>query len=254
MSEWIIAQAIIANSITLFLMGFQGIQVHYMLNAVDHFFTFFFICEIVVKVREYGWKNYIGNTGNKFDFILVAISAPSLFEILITVPDFSYLLIFRLLRVFRILRFMRFIPNINQLISGVKRAIRASIFILAALFIYNILLAVLSSYLFRTYAPEHFGNPLVSLYTIFQIFTLEGWNDIPLTISQNVEPGSWVPGLSRLFFALVVLTGGIFGFSIVNAIFVDEMVADNTDEVEAKVDELNAKVDKLLDQLDKKQD
>lgn len=247
MNEWAIVGAILANSATLFLMGFDRFHSSRLMDGIDHFFTLFFIIEILVKVKEFGWKNYIANSGNKFDFILVAISTPSLFEIFLHIPDISYLLVFRLMRVFRILRFMRFIPNIHQLIAGVARAVRASIFVFAALFIYNILLAVLSSYLFRTTAPEYFGDPLISLYSIFQIFTLEGWNEIPLAIIKNAEPGSWTPGFARLFFAMVVLTGGIFGFSIVNAIFVDEMVMDNTNDLEDKVDLLNKKVDELLE-------
>jgi len=247
MTEWVIVTAILANSATLFLMGFDGLHSIRIMDTIDHFFTIFFIGEIIVKVRAFGWKNYISDSSNKFDFALVAISSPSLFEIFITIPDVSYLLVFRLLRVFRILRFMRFIPNINQLMAGVARAVRASIFVFAALFIYNFLLAILSSYLFRTHAPEHFGDPLISLYSIFQIFTLEGWNEIPRAIIQNSEAGSWIPGLARLFFVVVVLTGGIFGFSIVNAIFVDEMMMDNNDVLEAKVDRLNEKIDKLLE-------
>ncbi len=246
MSEWVIVGAILANSATLFLMGFDRFHSMRLMDVIDHFFTIFFILEIGVKVREYGWKGYMSNSGNKFDFILVAISTPSLFEIFISIPDISYLLVFRLMRVFRILRFMRFIPNINKLIEGVSRAVRASVFVFAALFIYNILLAVLSSYLFRAAAPEYFGDPLISLYSIFQIFTLEGWNEIPMAIVNNTETDPIVAGFSRLFFALVVLSGGIFGFSIVNAIFVDEMVSDNNDEMEAKIDLLNKKVDELL--------
>ncbi|MDA0196374.1 MAG: hypothetical protein O2887_14970 [Bacteroidetes bacterium] len=76
---------------------------------------------------------------------------------------------------------------------------------------------------------------------------MEGWNEIPRAIVENTEPGSWAPGFARLFFVFVVLTGGIFGFSIVNAIFVDEMVMDNNDGLEAKVDKLTEKVDKLLE-------
>lgn len=138
MNEWMIVAAIIGNSITLFLMGFESMHSLRLMDTIDHFFTLFFLCEILVKVRTYGWKNYISNSGNKFDFIIVVISSPSLFEILIDIPDISYLLVFRLLRVFRILRFMRFIPNINSLMAGVKRGFRASIFVFAALFIYNI--------------------------------------------------------------------------------------------------------------------
>lgn len=240
--------AILGNSIALFLLGFERFHHDVFLSGVDHFFTVFFIVEVIVKVSTMGWRNYIGNGGNKFDFFLVVISMPSVFEMFIDIPDMSYLLVFRLLRVLRILRFMRFIPNIRQMLAGIQRAFRASAFVFAALLIYNVLLAILSTYLFHIEDPGHFGDPFRSLYTIFQLFTLEGWYEIPEIIEANSEPGSWKASFARLFFLMVVLTGGIFGFSIVNAIFVDEMVMDNNDALEAKIDDLNAKVDKLLEE------
>ena len=246
LNEWMVMTAIIGNSIVLFLMGFQGFDELRILFTLDHFFTIYFIIEVVVKVKYLGWKEYISKGGNQFDFVLVVISMPSILEIFLQIPDFSFLLVFRLLRVLRILRFMRFIPNIKQMMAGIKRAFRASAFVFAALLIYNVLLAILSTYLFFKEDPYHFGDPFRSLYSIFQMFTLEGWHEIPETIETNVGPDSWKVGFSKLFFLLVVLTGGIFGFSIVNAIFVDEMVMDNNDDLEKKVDELNAKIDQLL--------
>lgn len=246
LNEWSIVWAISMNSIVVFSLGFESLHFNKPLIFADHFFTLFFLVELIVKVKVYGWKNYINSFGNKFDVLLVLISLPSVFEIFVDLPDFSYLLVFRLLRVFRILRFMRFIPNIKQMIAGIQRAIRASAFVFAALMIYNILLAILSSYFFGRDVPEYFGNPLISAYTIFQIFTLEGWYEIPSAIAEVAGPDSWKPALARLFFLSVVLTGSIFGFSILNAIFVDEMVMDNNDELSAKVDELNEKLDRLL--------
>lgn len=245
-NEWLIIVAILLNSILLFILGYEEFHNDPVLAILDHSFTIFFIIEVVIKVGLFGWKRYSENAWNRFDFILVAISIPSLFELLIHIPDLSYLLVFRLLRVMRILRFIRFIPNISKMIAGIVRAFKASVFVLVVLLIYNILLAVLGSHLFRDEAPEFFGNPLISLYSIFQIFTLEGWNEMPSTIIANSEPSSWKPALTRLFFFFVVLTGGIFGMSIMNAIFVDEMVMDNNDSLEGKVDELSAKVDQLL--------
>ena len=242
--------AIVCNSLVLFLMVFQEFGATGLLTTLDHFFTVYFILEVVVKVAEYGWRGYIKDAGNKFDLALVIISLPSLVEIFFEIPDLSYLLVFRLLRVLRMLRFMRFIPNIRQMLAGIQRAFRASAFVLAALMIYNVLLAILSTYIFYNEDPYHFGDPFKSLYTIFQMFTLEGWNEIPETIEANADPDSWKIPFARLFFLLVVMTGGIFGFSIVNAVFVDEMVMDNNDELEAKVDELNAKIDRLLAEKD----
>ncbi|MFT6868585.1 MAG: voltage-gated sodium channel [Cyclobacteriaceae bacterium] len=247
-NEWLILAAILINSLLIFVMGFEGLHENPFLSILDHFFTLFFILEILVKVAFNGWRSYINNPWNKFDFILVAISIPSLFELVVNIPDISFLLVFRLLRVLRILRFMRFIPNISQMIAGIVRAIRASIFVFVAIFIYNILLAVLSSYLFRDTAPQFFSNPLISLYSVFQVFTLEGWNEIPSSIVENMDPDSWRVPLTRLFFVFVVLTGGIFGMSIVNAIFVDEMVRDNNDDLLVKIDSLSKKIDTLIDE------
>lgn len=246
LNEWVIVWAILGNSVVLFLLGFDDVEATQSLGVFDHIFTIFFFCEIIVKSISYGWRNYISDGWNKFDVALVLISSPSLFEVFINIPDFSYLLVFRLLRVFRILRFMRFIPNISQMIAGIRRAIRASIFILVSLFIYNVLLAVLSSYLFRELSPKFFGNPLTSMYSIFQIFTLEGWHEIPQSIVENIEVGSVKPFFVRIYFLIIVLTGGIFGFSIVNAVFVDEMISDNNDDLEGKVDRLSKKIDQLL--------
>lgn len=252
LNEWVIIFAILGNTFTLFMMGFGDFKEMNFLDRIDHIFTIFFVLEVIIKVKENGWKAYISNAGNKFDFILVAISFPSVLEIFFAVPDMSFLLVFRLLRVLRILRFMRFIPNIGQMIAGIQRAFRASAFVFAALLIYNVLLAILSTYLFHLEDPAHFGDPFKSLFTIFQIFTLEGWHEIPEAIAANSAPGSIKPAFASFFFLMVVLTGGIFGFSIVNAIFVDEMVMDNNDALEAKVDELNAKMDKLLEERDGK--
>ncbi|MFT6881587.1 MAG: voltage-gated sodium channel [Marinoscillum sp.] len=248
-NEWLIIGAILGNSVLLFLLGYVELHNDPLLNILDHGFTIFFMLEVLVKVGMKGWKQYISDSWNRFDFILVAISVPSLFELIIDIPDLSYLLVFRLLRVMRILRFMRFIPNISKMMAGIARAFRASIFVLAALVIYNVLLAILASHLFRNEAPEMFGNPGISLLSIFQVFTLEGWNEMPSTIIAASDPTSWKPLLTRVFFFVVVLTGGIFGMSIMNAVFVDEMVMDNNDGIENKIDDINRKLDQLAQRL-----
>jgi voltage-gated sodium channel len=248
-NEWLIIIAIVANSILLFLMGYKQFEFNRGFVIVDYAFTIFFVLELLVKIGMRGWKHYISNSWNQFDFVLVLISVPSLFELIIHIPDISYLLVFRVLRVLRILRFMRFIPNINKMFAGIARAFKASIFVFVALIIYSVLLAVLSSHLFRNEAPQFFGDPAISLNSIFQLFTMEGWNEFPTAIIENSEEGSIKPVFTRLFFFLTVLTGGIFGMSIMNAIFVDEMVMDNNEDLEAKVDHLNEKIDQILAKL-----
>jgi voltage-gated sodium channel len=108
--------------------------------------------------------------------------------------------------------------------------------------------------MFRDLDPEHFGNPVVAGYSIFQVFTVEGWNEIADGLEQRALDGEHgnarllVTG-TRLFFVIAVLVGGILGLSLANAVFVDEMMADNTEALERKVDDLAAELRKLSDRL-----
>jgi len=146
--------------------------------------------------------------------------------------------------VFKFFRFFKFIPGIEELVKGVQRAMKASVFVLFGLFVFNFIIAVLSSYLFKEISPDYFGNPLKSLYSIFKIFTIEGWYEIPDELSQNTD--SLSEFLIKTYFVLILIVGGIIGLSLVNSIFVDSMVMDNTDELERKVDRLNKKIDFLV--------
>ena len=59
-------------------------------------------------------------------------------------------------------------------------------------------------------------------------------------------------GLTRFYFVIVVLIGGIFGMSLANAIFVDEMTMDNNQDLEKKIDDLFEELRELKNILKKK--
>ena len=54
---------------------------------------------------------------------------------------------------------------------------------------------------------------------------------------------------ARIFFVVAVLIGGILGLSLANAVFVDEMMMDNTVILERKVDALTEEVRRLREDL-----
>lgn len=241
-----ILSLIILNALTIFLSGFELPKTTMVLiNAVDNLITILFIVEMSVKLIHFKPKGYFSEAWNVFDFILIVISIPSLVLFLINNSlDLSFVLVFRVLRVFRTFRFLKFIPKIDELIKGVQRALKASVFILIGFVVYVFIIGILSFSLFKTASPEYFSDPLTSLYSTFKIFTVEGWTAIPEAIISNIS-GS--PVFVYLYFVFILLTGGIFGLSLVNSIFVDAMVSDNNDVLEAKVDELTKKIDRLLE-------
>ncbi len=238
---------ILLNAVTIFVSGFElSSNIKSLLSLTDNVITGLFIVELVVKFKEFGIKVYFKSNWNRFDFVLITLSIPTLIAFItnIEITSFSFILVFRVLRVFKSFRFLKFIPGIEQLVKGINRALKASIIVVIGFIIYIFIIGIFSFYMFKEISPEYFGNPINALYSIFKIFTVEGWYEIPEQLTLNLS--STTSFFTYLYFIFVVITGGIFGLSLVNSIFVDAMVSDNNDELEKKIDDLNNKIDSLL--------
>lgn len=130
--------------------------------------------------------------------------------------------------------------------------------VLVAFFVFVFIAAIFSCYLYQDIAPQYFGDPIVSYYSMFKVFTIEGWNTIPDEIT--VKMGIWPAFFTKFYFIVALVLGGLIGLSIVNSIFVDAMVSDNNDDLESQVNTmqkemqtLHQKVDRLLELLDQQQ-
>lgn len=237
---------IILNALIIFIGGFDlSKKADFIFDILDNLITILFIAEMWIKISAWG-RSYFNSNWNRLDFILIILSIPALLAFLFAfdLKDYSFLLIFRVMRVFKSFRFLKFIPGIEQLIEGVKRALKTSVLVIIGFAIYIFIIGVFSFYLFKDNSPEYFGNPFLALYSTFKIFTIEGWFDIPEQLVTGYS--STTAFFIYLYFIFVVLTGGILGLSLVNSIFIDAMVSDNNDELEEKVDRLEKKIDLLL--------
>jgi len=248
---------IVINTVALIVMGFSdprlggshtAERIYDVARWVDFGCVAFFVIETLTKLRTYGWRQYWSSGWNRFDFVVVLLSAPVLLSPLLPLHELGTFLALRLGRLFRLFRVMRFIPNRAHLYSGIKRALRASVGVFLALLIFNLVLSLGATQLFGEVAPEFFGNPALSSYSLFRVFTVEGWHEIPDAIAQRSHPLLAV--MARLYFVVCVLLGGILGLGLANAVFVDEMTTDNTDELERKVDALGEEIRALREALE----
>lgn len=250
LNERFILAVIFINAVAIFFQGFNfNPTILTNLIRFDNIITLIFVCEMIVKIKHFGRDGYFKDGWNRFDFILVILALPSLALWVVSGPfiDLDYLLVLRVARVFKFFRFLRFFPQIDSLVNGVREALKASVVVLMGFFVFIFIVSIISTFLFGELSLEHFGNPVRSFYSVFKVFTVEGWYEIPDQLAADVAPIS--RGYSifiTVFFAFILLIGGVFGLSIVNSIFVDAMVADNNDELIEKVESLEAKIDELL--------
>ena len=231
---------IFVNTLAITAMGFfqETSPAGNLLYIVDFACITYFIIEAALKIYSLGWRQYWSLGWNRFDFLVVLLCVPTLAKPLVgNVMGLSLGPILRTGRLFRLFRLLRFIPKVETLTNDIKRALRASIGIILGLVLITLIFALSSHVLFADRAPEEFGNPALAFYSIFQILTLEGWDEYPRSLENDGDPPAWLLGI-RLFFMLAVVVCGLLGFSLANAVFIDEMTMDNNNQLEAKVETL----------------
>jgi len=251
LNDFFILAIIFCNALLIFIQEFELRSA--WTNIIESIFTLLFVAELTIKITEYGFKKYLSSGWNRLDFILILVSIPSLASLFVNdgILAMNFFLSFRVLRIFKFFRLIRFFPNIDQLISGINRAFKASYIVLIGFFSLVFIFSIVSCSLFKGLAPEYFNNPLNSFYSIFRLFSVEGWYEIPDLIAERSTP--FIAFMAKIYFMLILLGGGILGLSLVNSIFVDAMVSDNNDELILKIESLTEKVDKLLKDNDNKQ-
>lgn len=222
-------------------------------NILDYFepaFTILFVIEMAIKIKEKGFSKYISSGWDRLDFILIMISLPSLAVIFYndSALQLNIFLTLRVFRVFKSFRLIRFFPNVSSLISSVQRALKASYIIISGFFLSVFVISLVTCSLYKNIAPEYFSNPFNSFYSIFRLFTIEGWYEIPDLIASRTSPS--IAFISKLYFIILLLCGGILGLSLVNSIFVDAMVSDNNDDLQKEVSQLSKQIETLTEKIE----
>jgi voltage-gated sodium channel len=248
LNDFCILFLIIANALIIFIQEFQLKG-----NILDYFepvFTILFVIEMAVKIKEYGFSKYFSSGWNKFDFFLTIISIPSLAVIFYhdSGLQLNVFLTLRVFRVFKFFRLIRFFPNVTSLVCSVQRALKASYIVIVGFFLSVFVISLLSCSLYKDIAPEYFGNPLNSFYSIFRLFSVEGWYEIPDLIASRANPTIAI--FSKIYFMILLLGGGILGLSLVNSIFVDAMVSDNNDDLKEEISQLSKKIETLTEKIE----
>ena len=246
----IVMVVILINSIIIFL---DASNIHSAwLTHLDTLCTLFFVGEMLLKMQYNGVIEYWKKGWNKLDGTLVILSLPSMLASFMPITDLSFLLIFRMLRALRFLRILHIVQeDAEQIGRNFQKALRDSASLFVGYFIVICIFALLSTSLFGHIAPQYFGTPMDSIYSIFKLFTIEGWYDIPDALANSF--GTWGIILTRLYFVFLLILGGIIGLSLINSVFVDAMVSDNNNDIKIKIEELEKKIDKLIEETNKKE-
>jgi voltage-gated sodium channel len=158
--------------------------------------------------------------------------------------------VLRAARVLRVLRLISGFPKLRRVIEGLIFAIPGIASIGAILTIIFYVFAVMATRLFGPEHPEWFGTLQGSMFSLFQIMTLEGWADMVRKMSETSV-------VATPFFIVYILVATFTVLNLFIAVIVDAMQRVYEDSEEEEIGEihvlrdelraLNAKMDKLLE-------
>lgn len=203
----VIATLIVANAITLGLETSPAIAAHFgdLFRAIDRAALGIFVMELLVRFFVHR-SRFFRDPWRVFDFVVVGIAL---------VPASGAFSVLRTLRVLRVLRLVSVVPSMRRVVSALLAALpgMASIIGLMSLVLY--VSAVMATKLFGAIAPEFFGTFGASLFTLFQVMTVEGWPDIARAVMTQ-SPYAWAFFVSYLLVATFMVLN-LFIAVVVNA-------------------------------------
>lgn len=234
-----ILTVIVLNGIVLGLET-SRVAMHYagsLLLAVDRLCLVIFLLEIGLKI--YALRNRFFKDGwNIFDFLVVAISL---------VPHQSGLAVLRSLRVLRVMRMISSLPNMRRVVAAMLHALPGVSSVAGIVAIIFYVAAVISTKIFGPAYPDWFGSIGASLYTLFQVMTLESWSMGIVRPVLEKHPHAW------LFFVPFIIVTTYTVINLVVGIIVGAMeekaVEEGTREDPVKV---WRKLEERLDTMDAK--
>ncbi len=217
-NQFIIA-VIIINAITLGLETeperLSGLMP--ILTFIDKVCLGIFTVELLAKLAVYRTR-FFRDGWNIFDFIIVAASY---------LPFIDGLSVLRALRILRVLRIISVVPQFRKIIQAFFDSLSGIAVVASLLLIVFYIGAVMTTKLFGASFPDWFGSIPKSLYSLFQIMTLESWSMGIVRPVMEIYPYAWmffVPFILATTFVVLNLLIGV----IVNSL---QKMQDDTKQV-----------------------
>ncbi len=185
-----------------------------------------FVVELLLKFVAYRFA-FFKNGWNIFDLVIVGVAL---------VPAAQQFSVLRALRILRALRLISVVPSMRKVIVGLFNAIPSIGTVIVMLLLLFYISAVMATKLFGEAFPQWFGNLGASLYSLFQIMTLESWSMGIVRPVMEEYPYAWA------FFVPFILLTSFIVLNLFIGVIVNAMA-------EATGEEAHTEREEILEQL-----
>ncbi|MBL3703855.1 ion transporter [Sulfitobacter sp. BDSS02] len=224
---------IIINAITLGLSTSESVMdsIGPIIEMVDDIALAIFVVELALKFYAYRLR-FFKSAWNIFDLCVVTVGL---------LPSGGGMSALRGLRVIRAMRLLSVIPQMRAVVQALLDALPGMGAVIIMISIVFYVFGVMATLMYGDTFPEWFGTLGRSLYSLFQIMTLESWSMGIVRPVMEVHPSAWV-----FFVPFIVITS----FSVLNlfiGLLVNTMQTAVEEETEAEFEKLRDLVKRETD-------
>ena len=211
---------IMINAVILGLETVPAAMAQYgdILIAVDQVILGVFVIEILLRIYAHR-LSFFRDPWSIFDFAVVSIAL---------VPASGPFAVLRALRILRVLRLLTLVPSMRRVVGALLASIPGLGSIALVLMLIYYVFAVIATKLFGENFPQWFGSIGESLYSLFQIMTLESWSMGIVRPVMVEHPNAWI------FFIVFILIATFTMLNLFIAIIVNAMQTFTEQENEAR--------------------
>ncbi len=206
-----------------------------ILRLLDNIVLTIFVAELMIKFYAYR-MSFFRSAWNIFDLAVVSLGL---------LPTQEGLSALRGLRVIRAMRLLSVVPQMRAVVQALLDALPGMGAVIVMISIVFYVFGVMATLMYGASFPQWFGTLGKSLYSLFQIMTLESWSMGIVRPVMEDYPSAWA-----FFVPFIVVTA----FSVLNlfiGLLVNTMQGAVEEETEAEFENLRALVRNETDIVDR---
>lgn len=194
--DLLILSLIVIDAMTLGLMAsdIKNITFDKILFVLDRLCMAIFVIEMLMKIYAYG-INFFKKGWNVFDFAVVAVSS---------IPFANYFIILRAFRLFRALKYINRFSKLKNIVNVFIALLPSFLAMMAVFAVFFYVFSIISVYLYGGVFVE-FSTLSHAMFTLLQVFTLDGWASNIARPVMSVFPNAWIFFVSFVFISFLVV-------------------------------------------------
>ena len=217
--EYFIIAVIIVNGVLLGMETSDAITEAYgnWLELGNQIALGVFVVEALLKMLAL-WPSmlrYFRDGWNIFDFLVIV------FALIPATGQFA--MVARLARLLRVVRLISAIRDLRLIVAALVRSIPSVGHVIMLMSVVVYIYAIMGFHLFHDHDPEHWGSLAISLLTLFNIITLDGWTDI-MDTAMAQHSFAWV------YFVSFVVVGTFVVINLFIAIIINSLDETKRDQ------------------------